>query len=171
MALKYNHIISEIVTQNIEKSRCSLRKKPSRSPFWGSRLNGSLWCRSFFSILLRTPSKSLELITGVCMGMKKFLACVRFSDPLSYSHPVIKCWTVVQASQLDIPTRPDPTRTEPIFELAIESWPRKPKVVPGPLPYGGNERTMRRSIIDVLTLLQSVMLNSHTRSSKFSFAL
>ena len=42
-----------------------------------------------------------------------------------------------QASQLDIPTRPD--RTEPIFELAIEFWPRELKLVPGPLPYGENE--------------------------------
>ena len=41
-----------------------------------------------------------------------------------------------QASQLDIPTRPD--RTEPIFELAIEFWPRDPKLVPGVLPYGEN---------------------------------
>ena len=45
--------------------------------------------------------------------------------------------TASQASQLDIPTRPD--RTEPIFELAIKLWPRKPKFVPEPLPYGENE--------------------------------
>ena len=45
--------------------------------------------------------------------------------------------TAGQACQLDIPTRPD--RTEPIFELAIEFWPRKPKLVPGALPYGENE--------------------------------
>ena len=45
--------------------------------------------------------------------------------------------TAGQASQLDIPTRPD--RTEPIFELAIEFWPSKSKLVPGLLPCGENE--------------------------------
>ena len=45
--------------------------------------------------------------------------------------------TAGQAHQLDIPTRPD--QTEPIFELAIEFWSRKPKLVPGALPYGENE--------------------------------
>ena len=46
--------------------------------------------------------------------------------------------TADQAHQLDIPTQPD--RTDPIFELAIEVWPRKPTLVPGALPYGENER-------------------------------
>ena len=45
--------------------------------------------------------------------------------------------TAGQASQLDIPTRPE--RTDPIFELAIEFCPSKPKLVPGALPYGDNE--------------------------------
>ena len=45
--------------------------------------------------------------------------------------------TAGQASQLNIPTRAD--RTEPKFELAIELWPRKPKLVPGALAYGENE--------------------------------
>ena len=40
--------------------------------------------------------------------------------------------TAGQVSQLDIPTRPD--RTEPIFELAIELRPKKPKLVPGHSP-------------------------------------
>ena len=45
--------------------------------------------------------------------------------------------TAGQASQLDTPTRPDPT--EPIFELATKFLPRKPKLVRGPAPYGENE--------------------------------
>ena len=49
-------------------------------------------------------------------------------------HPID---TAGQASQLDISTSPD--RIEPIFELAIEFWPRKPELVPRALPYGENE--------------------------------
>ena len=45
--------------------------------------------------------------------------------------------TADQASQLDIPARPD--RAEPIFKFAIEFRPIKPKLVPGALPYGKNE--------------------------------
>ena len=45
--------------------------------------------------------------------------------------------TAGQAAQHNIPTRPD--RTELIFELAIEFWPRKPKLVPGAVPSGENE--------------------------------
>ena len=53
--------------------------------------------------------------------------------------------TVGQAHQLDIPNRPN--RTKPIFELAIELWPRKPKLVPGALPYGENEPQWLSSFI------------------------
>ena len=45
--------------------------------------------------------------------------------------------TAGQAHQLDIPTRTD--RTVPIFELDIEFCPKKPKLVPGALPYVENE--------------------------------
>ena len=44
--------------------------------------------------------------------------------------------TTGQAHQLDIPTRAN--QTEPIFELAIELWSRKPDFVPVALLYGEN---------------------------------
>ena len=58
-----------------------------------------------------------------------------------------------KASRLDIPTRPD--QNEPIFELAIEFWPRKPKFVPRALPYDENEPQWLNSFFLVLKWLNS----------------